>query len=66
MDMGSHMYMFGFEVRVLIDCLTGLPIALKVTQGEFGDFRPVRYFVDSAVRLSLRDRMTYGRSTVFD
>ena len=42
MGVGSHMYVFGFEVRVLIDCPTGLPIALKVTKGEFGESRTVR------------------------
>ena len=63
-DHHKHMYIFGFKVHVLIDCLTGLPIALKVTKGGFGESRTDRYFVDAAAKFSLRDRMAYGRSTV--
>lgn len=53
-DHHKHMYIFGFKVHVLIDCLTGLPLALRVTKGGFGESRTVRYFVDAAVKLSLR------------
>ena len=63
-DHHKRIYVFGFKVHVLIDCLTGLPIALKVTKGGFGESRTDRYFVDAAAKFSLRDRMAYGRSTV--
>lgn len=47
------MYTFGFKVHVLIDFLTGLPIALKVTKDGVGESRTVRYSADSAAKLSL-------------
>ena len=53
-DHHKRIYVFGFKVHVLMDCLTGLPIALKVTKGGFGESRTDRYFVDAAAKLSLR------------
>jgi hypothetical protein len=53
-DHHNRLYVFGYKVHVLIDCFTGLPLALKVTKGEFGESRTVRYFVDAAAKLQLR------------
>ena len=56
-DHHKKIYTFGYRVHVLIDCLTGLPLALKVTKGGFSESRTVRHFVGAAAGLSLRVRM---------